>query len=120
MTIHFVWSLVKSFKRRPIPAARIIVKLENIPEGIKGTIQTETAENEEGSIAIKVRGLPDKVNSTTVHDVTGIVDISELLERLGTARPAEGAYTVPVEFELPQGVTLSETVRVLIYIEEEE
>lgn len=89
------------------------VRITNLPEGYNASI-SELGE----SFIIEVVGLSRDVASLQAANITGTVDITEWMQENGMTEPQPGYYTVEVDFGLPEGVTLSEPVTVLLHISE--
>ena len=108
-------------RQMDIPATHITV--EHVPEGMRAVIQTPDEDDDgigDGVIHTSIQGLQDKVKALTVADITGVIDLNELTERLGVEKPQAGSYTLPVKWTLPQDIYQSESDKVIVYLEEEE
>ena len=99
------------------------IKLENIPAGMRATLQTQDADGDgtgDGLVGVVVRGLEEDVTDENMKKITGTADLSELTDRLGSDSVNEGAYTVSLSLDLPEGLYQAETTRVLVYLEKDE
>lgn len=106
-------------KEIDLPVSQITI--ENIPEGMKAQIQTMDLNDDgesDGLVKVTIRGLQDRISGIEARDISGIIDVAELAERLGVEKPTAGAYTVPVSLKLPTGVSEVQKLRVNMYIEE--
>ena len=106
-------------KEIDLPVSQITI--ENIPEGMKAQIQTMDLNDDgesDGLVKVAIRGLQDRISGIEARDISGIIDVAELAERLGVEKPTAGAYTVPVSLKLPTGVSEVQKLRVNMYIEE--
>ncbi len=107
-------------KEIDLPVSQITI--EHLPSGMRANIQTMDLNDDgesDGLVQVSVRGLPERISAIDARDISGTIDISELTERLGVEKPANGAYTVPVNLKLPSGVSETQKLRVNLYIEEE-
>ncbi|MCR5178353.1 MAG: hypothetical protein K6C95_05155 [Lachnospiraceae bacterium] len=104
-----------------LPASNI--RIENIPAGMRATLQTQDADGDgvgDGLVDVVVRGLEADVTDDNIRKITGVADLTELTDRIGADAVNEGAYTVSLSLQLPDGLYQAETTRVLIYLEREE
>lgn len=75
----------------------------NVPEGYEVAIQ-EFEDDSVKTYTVAVTGIADDVNSLNARDVIGVVDMSQLQEKLGLEEWQEGTYTGEITFNLPDDV----------------
>ena len=100
-----------------MPASQI--RIINIPDGKRAVLQTEDRDGDgvgDGEVPVSVYGLPTALGTLRAQDISGTVDISELVERIGLENPTNGTYTISVTLTLPDGIYESDKPRVFIYI----
>lgn len=115
-------------KELTIPANQIA--LENVPEGYTAKLSNTSG------IAIVVRGLEDTVSETEAADITGTVDINDIIDSLDTDSDTEtdtateaesvdetadysGNYEAVLTLALPGGITVSDKVNVNVVLTKE-
>ena len=103
-----------------IPVSQL--QVINVPEGMRANIQTTDNDEDgigDGLVKAGFNGLPAVMDALDASDITGTIDVTELIQRLGVEKPAEGAYTVSVIFAPPQGVYQVDEVKVFVNLSEE-
>lgn len=89
------------------------VRVINLPEGYKASIS-----GLDESISLELSGLSEAVSALETSTISGTVDIAKWMQQQGMEQPEPGFYTVGVEFNLPEGITLLRNVSVTLHISE--
>lgn len=66
----------------------------------------------EDTIEITIKGMPDDLEELDAAGITGTAMIERYMERRGISSLKEGTYDIPLELELPEGITLEGSVTV--------
>ncbi|MBR4528874.1 MAG: hypothetical protein IKO80_01215 [Lachnospiraceae bacterium] len=99
------------------------IEILNVPAGMRANIQTQDLDEDgrgDGIVYVTVGGLKDEVTALDPATVTASVDLSELTEKLGVDKPANGSYNVAVTVRAPGSIRQKDGDKVYIYLEEEE
>lgn len=91
------------------------VRVTNLPEGYNASIS-----GLDEMVSLEVSGLSRDVSALEAGGINGTVDIGMWMQQQGMERPEPGFYTVGVEFNLPEEVTLLRNVSVTLHISEVE
>lgn len=89
------------------------VRVINLPEGYNASIS-----GLDETVTLEVGGLSEDVSDLQASGIIGTVDIEKWMQQQGMERPEPGFYTVGVEFNLPEGITLLRNVSVTLHISE--
>jgi len=89
------------------------IRVTNLPEGYNASISGL----EEG-ISLEISGLRQDVATLQVSGIGGTVDIQKWMQQQGMEQPEPGFYTVGVEFNLPEEITILRSVNVTLHISE--
>lgn len=87
------------------------VGVTNLPEGYNASIS-----GLEETFIIELIGLSEDLATIQADHLTGKVDVLAWAESQGMEEPAEGFYTVEVDFGLPHDVDIAEPVTVMLHI----
>lgn len=87
------------------------IALENIPEGYEVKIVDEGSD----TFPLTIKGLKNTIASVSADDISGKIDIAEVLsEDITAEKDLSGEHEVEVALSLPGGVTTSDTVKATI------
>lgn len=89
------------------------VRVTNLPEGYNASIS-----GLDEMVSLEVSGLSRDVSALEAGGINGTVDIGMWMQQQGMEIPEPGFYTVGVEFNLPEEVTLLRNVSVTLHISE--
>lgn len=79
---------------------------ENITiTGLDEEKQKATLTGTGDTIEITVKGMPDQLKELNVQDITATAMIERYMERRGITSVKEGVYDIPLQIELPEGIT---------------
>ena len=109
-TVHIEQEVTRTFSIRE-DRVRVI----NLPEGYNASVS-----GLDETISLEVGGLREDVATLQVSSIGGTIDIEKWMQQQGMERPEPGFYTVGVEFNLPEEVTLLRNVNVTLHISEVE
>lgn len=90
----------------------------NKPENLKLTI-SEFDSEEPQPYKIRISGTQAAVNAVNAESVIGVVDMNALLESLRLDEWTAGTYSGEITFNLPDDVTLENTYKLTIVLEDE-
>jgi hypothetical protein len=104
----------------PLVTKEIKIPVENFgignkPEGFDVTL-IET--DEDDTYSIKISGTQAAVNSISVNDVIGVIDMDMLAEELEIDEWTKGSYTGKITFNLPDNVKLDQDYTMTLVLEE--
>ena len=88
--------------------------LFNIPEGYRAKIR-----GLEDAVTVKIIGLPSQIDAIREEDLEASIDVTAYLLAGEGEDFTAGTYYPPVNFVLPQYVSLKENVSVQMILEEE-
>lgn len=91
------------------------VTITNMPEGFTGSIS-----GLEETFTLETIGLNADISTLRAADVTGTVDVAKMMEEKEMTEMVEGYYTVEVDFNLADSITLLEPISVTLHISEKE
>ncbi len=89
------------------------VRVTNVPEGYNASIS-----GLDETVSLEVGGLREDVATLQASGINGTVDVARWMQQQGMEQPEPGFYTVGVEFDLPEEVTLLRNVSVTLHISE--
>lgn len=95
-----------------MPIKQIV--LSNVPDGYHAKIR-----GLEDAVMVKIKGLPSQVDAIREEDLEGSIDVTAYLLAGEGEDFTAGTYYPPVNFVLPQYVSLKENVSVQMILEEE-
>ena len=105
----------------PITDRTIDVDIRNIAviSSVEGfDIAVDDSEYE--TVSLTLQGLARDINSISASNVTGSVDIAQVMEDNNMETLKEGTYSADVTFNLPNGVTEKGTVSVYVTVKAKE
>lgn len=76
-------------------------------------------DSEYDRVSLTVQGLQSALSGVSASDVTGTVDITELKSKAGAGELKDGTYSLPVEWNLTEGVSVKNPVEVYVSVEKE-
>lgn len=104
-------------KELDVPARNFAIG--NVPEGFDVSIQ----EFEEGGLKnyhVEVTGIADDVNALNAKDVIGVVDMNQMLNKLGLSEWEEGHYTGEITFNFPADVKPQQTYSLTLEVKKQD
>lgn len=90
------------------------IELSNVPDGYRAKVR-----GLEDTVMVKIIGLPSQVDAIREEDLKGSIDVTAYLLAGEGEDFTAGTYYPPVNFVLPQYVSLKENVSVQMILEEE-
>lgn len=97
------------------------VNLKNI--SIAGEVDGYSAvieDSEYDTVSVTLTGLVSTIKSVSASSLTGTVDINSFIQDSDNGELADGTYSVDVDWNLPDGVKIANTVSVYVKIEKKE
>ena len=97
------------------------VNLKNI--SIAGEVDGYSAvieDSEYDTVSVTLTGLVSTIKSVSASSLTGTVDINSFIQDSDNGELADGTYSVDVDWNLPDGVKITNTVSVYVKIEKKE
>lgn len=64
------------------------------------------------TVEVTLKGMPEDLAGLDVQSVTGTAKVERYMERRGISSLKEGTYDIPLELELPEGITMEGSVTV--------
>lgn len=64
------------------------------------------------TVEVTLKGMPDDLEKLDAADITGTAMIERYMERRGISSIKEGTYDIPLELELPEGITAEGSITV--------
>lgn len=92
------------------------VELQDSIEGFNIKID----DSEYDRVSLTVQGLQSALSGVNASVIAGTVDMSELESKAGAGDLKAGTYSLPVNWSLPDGVSVKNPVEVYVTVEEEE
>jgi hypothetical protein len=77
-------------------------------------------DSEYDTVSVNLTGLVSTIKSVSASSLTGTVDINSFIQDSGNGELADGTYSVDVDWNLPDGVKIANTVSVYVKIEKKE
>ncbi|MCR4990982.1 MAG: hypothetical protein K6A38_08980 [Lachnospiraceae bacterium] len=93
-----------------ISVSRDDIRVINVPEGYNATVSVD-----EGSL-VEMIGLSEKVSSLNKDSIAPTVDIQSWMNEKGMTEAEEGFFNVPVTFNLPTGVRMSDSFSATLHL----
>lgn len=88
--------------------------------GLDDDKQTAELSGSGDTIEVTVKGMPDDLKELDAESITGTAMIGRYMERRSVTSLKEGTYDIPLELELPEGITMEGTVMVTCRITDAE
>lgn len=101
-----------------IPIGQMETRTVNLPKdnititGLDEDKQAAKLSGDGDSIEVTLKGMADDLEELDPADITGTADIESYMERRSVTSLKEGTYDIPLELDLPGGVTAEGTVTV--------
>ena len=64
------------------------------------------------TVEVTLKGMPDDLEKLDAAGITGTAMIERYMERRGISSIKEGTYEIPLELELPEGITAEGSITV--------
>jgi len=100
----------------PTTVKNVILKSENVTLSKELDGFTVTIEDLNDRTAVKLEGLDENLSAVSSEDFSAYVDLDAALKELDMNQWKEGTYTVPLTFELPEGVTTDDVIEAKILL----
>lgn len=100
----------------PTTVKNVILKGENVTLSKELDGFTVTIEDLNDRTAVKLEGLDENLSAVSSEDFSAYVDLDAALKELDMNQWKEGTYTVPLTFELPEGVTTDDVIEAKILL----
>ncbi|WP_024865429.1 CdaR family protein [Butyrivibrio sp. FCS014] len=105
----------------PIALRTLDVNVNNVAvEGIAEGYRVSVDDSEYKTVSVTIQGLKESVDKVDPDDLTGTVNVEELIEASGSDSLTVGNYSADVKWSVPSGVRIKGTVSVYIKVEKEE
>lgn len=93
--------------------ATVQIPKENITiTGLDEEKQQAALTGDEDTVEVTLKGMPDDLEKLDAADITGTAMIERYMERRGISSIKEGTYDIPLELELPEGITAEGSITV--------
>ncbi|MBQ9991285.1 MAG: hypothetical protein IJP31_10170 [Lachnospiraceae bacterium] len=88
-----------------------MIQVINVPEGMEGRAYVSAQ-----TVTVTYMGLESVMNQLKEDEVQAYLDIKAYMEYLDLKEIEEGTYTLWVNFELPEGITIKEDIEIEVEI----
>ncbi len=89
------------------------IAVEGVPEGFEVTIDSN---GEDDKVSLTLAGLDSRINTLNNSALRGTINIEQVMKDNNLTELAEGSYRADVEWNLPKGVEVKNTVSVHISV----
>lgn len=89
------------------------IAVEGVPEGFEVTIDSN---GEDDKVSLTLAGLDSRINTLNNSALRGTINIEQVMKDNNLTELAEGSYRAEVEWNLPKGVEVKNTVSVHISV----
>ncbi len=89
------------------------IAVEGVPEGFEVTIDSN---GEDDKVSLTLAGLDSRINTLNNSALRGTINIEQVMKENNLTELAEGSYRADVEWNLPKGVEVKNTVSVHISV----
>lgn len=89
------------------------IAVEGVPEGFEVTIDSN---GEDDKVSLTLAGLDSRINTLNNSALRGTISIEQVMKDNNLTELAEGSYRAEVEWNLPKGVEVKNTVSVHISV----
>ena len=105
----------------PVTLRTMDVDVNNVTvDGIAEGFVVEVDDSEYKTVSVTIQGLKKAVDGVDPDDLTGTVNLQDVIERSGSDSLTTGNYSADVAWDLPDGVKVKGTVSVYIKVEKEQ
>ncbi len=97
----------------------INIRSIELDDGIEG-FNIKIDDGEYDRVSLTVQGLQSALSGVNASVISGTVDLSNLKSQAGAGNLKDGTFSVPVNWNLPNGVSVKNPVEVYVTVEKEE
>lgn len=91
------------------------ISIINLPDGWSASFS-----GVDETFSIQLKGLTSVLSGITAGSVKGTVDTNEIMQKFNLSKMKDDFYSMDVNFNLPNGVELTEPVTILVHITEKQ
>ena len=96
------------------------ISFDGLPEGLEAEIVSGTESALENRVEVVAYGLPYEFDNVIASDIKVEADLDKYMEENNITQINQGYMTVPLKVTLPEGLRISDTLKIRIHVKAEE
>ena len=96
------------------------ISFDSLPDGLSAEIINNTEAALDNRVEIVAYGLEDEFDNVTASDIKVEADFDKYMEENNIAQINQGYMTVPLKVTLPEGLRVSDTLKIRIRVKADE